>query len=206
MYFSVFYIDWLIMIIKEIAALVEEACKKKNNYFSYGAWTHHILPVVKYAKLMAKKIGANEEIVEIAALLHDYASVKDYKLYEDHHIHGAKLAEEILKNLNYPPEKIEIVKQCILSHRGSKPRQKLTKEELCVADADAMAHFDSISSLFYLAFFSHKMNIDEADVWLAKKLERSFNKLSPEAKEIVGDKYRASKLLVGSHNERNRDC
>jgi uncharacterized protein len=115
------------------------------------------------------------------------------------------LAEEILKNLNYPPEKIEIVKQCILSHRGSKPRQKLALEELCVADADAMAHFDSISSLFYLAFFSHKMSIDEADDWLAKKLERSWSKLSPEAKEIVGEKYLASKLLIGSPSERNSD-
>ena len=193
------------MIIKEISKIVEDAWKKETNYFGYGSWTHHMLPVVKYAKLMAKKIGANEEIVEIAALLHDYASVKDYKLYEDHHIHGAKLAEEILKNLNYPPEKIEIVKQCILSHRGSKPRQKLALEELCVADADAMAHFDSISSLFYLAFFSHKMSIDEADDWLAKKLERSWSKLSPEAKEIVGEKYLASKLLIGSPSERNSD-
>jgi uncharacterized protein len=146
---------------------------------------------------MAKKIGANEEIVEIAALLHDYASVKDYKLYEDHHLHGAELAEQILKKFNYPEDKIEQVKHCILCHRGSKVTQKLTKEDLCVADADSMAHFDSISSLFYLAFFSHKMNIEEANIWLKEKLERSWKKLSPEAKEIIKDKYLASKTLLG---------
>lgn len=186
------------MMIKKIAKIAETACKQKTNYFGCGVWKHHILPVVKYSKLMAKKLKADEEIVEIAALLHDYASVKNYKLYEEHHIHGAELAEQILKKFNYPQNKIEQVQHCILSHRGSKALEKITKEALCVADADAMAHFDSISSLFYLAFFSHKMNIDEANDWLMQKLERSWKKLSPQAKKIIKNKYEASKLLLAS--------
>lgn len=188
------------MMKREISNIVEKACKNKANYFGYGAWTHHIVPVVKYAKLMAKKLGADEEIVEIAALLHDYASVKDRKLYKEHHLHGAKLAEKILKKYDYPQKKIEQVKYCILSHRGSRVAKKLTKEALCLADADSMAHFDSISSLFYLAFFSHKMDIDEANDWLMQKLKRSWNKLSPEAKTIMKDKYRASRLLLENHD------
>ncbi len=183
-------------IVEEIRKFVEEECKKKVNYFGYGIWAHHIIYVVKYAKLMAKRVGANEEIVEIAALLHDYASVKDYKLYEDHHLHGAELAEQILKKYNYPLNKIEKVKHCILSHRGSKIISKLTKESLCVVDADSMAHFDSIPSLFYLAFFSHKMNINEANNWLIQKLERSWNKLSPEAKEVIKAKFEAARVLL----------
>lgn len=181
--------------IKEIEKIVESACKKETNFFGYSIWQFHILSVVKYAKKMANKISADEEMVEIAALLHDYAGIKDYKMYEDHHIHGAQLAEEILKKFNYPQNKIEKVKYCILSHRGSKVVQKLTKEALCVADADSMAHFDSVSSLLYLAFFSHKLDIVQANDWLAQKLERSWKKLSPQAKEIIRDKYEASKIL-----------
>lgn len=187
------------MIIEKISNIVEKACRNRNNYFGYGAWTHHILPVVKYAKLMAKKTGADEEIVEIAALLHDYASVKDRKLYKKHHIHGARLAEQLLKKYKYPPQKIGQIKHCIESHRGSMSARKLTKEALCIADADSMAHFDSISSLFYLAFFSHKMNIDDANDWLKQKLERSWKKLSPTAKEMIKDKYEAGKLLLRNH-------
>lgn len=183
--------------IKDIAKIVEEACKRDTNYFGYGIWTHHILNVVKYAKLMAKRIGADEEIVEMAALLHDYASIKDYDMYKDHHLHGANEAEKILKQFNYPAEKIYQVKHCIMAHRGSKTSQKMTKEALCLADADSMAHFDGISSLFYLAFFSHKMSIEEANDWLRGKLERSWNKLSQEAKEIIKDKYEASRILLG---------
>lgn len=113
-------------------------------------------------------------------------------------MHGARLAEEILKDFDYPQNKIDQVKHCIEAHRGSKMAEKLTKEALCVADADSMAHFDSVSSLFYLAFFSHKMDIDQANDWIREKLQRSWNKFSDEAKGIVRDKYEASRLLLGN--------
>jgi HD superfamily phosphodiesterase len=185
------------MMIKEIAKIVEEACKKETNYFGYGIWEYHIVNVVKYAKMMAKKLNADVEIVEIASLLHDYASIINYDLYEDCHIHGADEAEKLLKQFNYPQNKIELVKACIISHRGSKIKSKNSKKALCVADADGMSHFDSIGSMFHLAFSSHKMNIDEATNWLKHKLERSWRKLSPEAKEIIAEKYQACKLLLG---------
>ena len=188
--------------IDNIAKLVEDTCRSENNYFGYGAWTHHIQHVVKYSKLMASKPNADKEIVEIAALLHDYASVKSFELYEEHHLHGAVLAEEILKGYDYPQDRIDQVKHCIISHRGSKNVERLSIEALCVADADSMAHFDSISSLFYLAFFSHKLDIDEANSWLNRKLERSWNKLSPEAREIIHDKYEASRLLLEMNSEK----
>jgi uncharacterized protein len=76
------------MIIEEIRVLVENACKKETNYFGYGVWAHHILPVVIHAKILARKLHADEEIVEIAALLHDYASVKNRAWIPEHHIHG----------------------------------------------------------------------------------------------------------------------
>lgn len=189
--------------ISQITKLVKEACKQETNFYGYGIWSHHIIHVVKYAKELAKKLKADEEVVEIAALLHDYASIKDKELSEEHHIHGAKLAEEILKKYNYPREKIEQVKQCIISHRGSKPKEKISKEALCLADADAMAHFDGIPSLFYLAFFSHKLDVDSSRDWLMKKLERSWNKISPQAKEMIKDKYEASKLLLQDSSQKN---
>lgn len=188
--------------IKEIEELVESTCKKKTNYFGYGLWKHHIVHVVRFAKQMAKKIGADVEIVEISALLHDYASAKDYALFKEHHIHGARLAEKLLKKYKYPKDKIEKIKHCILSHSGEENRivQRESKEAQCVADADTMAHFASTSSLFYLAFFSHKYDIDEAEKWLMAKLERGWKKLSPEAKEIVRDKYNGAKALFSGQN------
>lgn len=60
----------------------------------------------------------------ISAWLHDIASVTDYNFYEEHHIHGARIAGDMLRNLDYPKEKIELVQKCILNHRGSKLIEK----------------------------------------------------------------------------------
>ncbi|MEN7982657.1 MAG: HD domain-containing protein [Nanoarchaeota archaeon] len=182
--------------INSIARLVEDACKKETNYFGYGIWKYHILGVVKYAKMMAEKLNADVEIVEVASLLHDYASIINHDFYEDHHIYGAIEAEKILKKFDYSQNKIELVKDCIISHRGSKIKSQKSVETLCVADADGMSHFDSISSLFYLAFFSHKMDIGKANDWLIGKLNRSWNKLSLEGKEIIQSKYDSAMILL----------
>ncbi len=84
-------------IISKISNLVETACKAKTNIFGYGIWSHHIVLVVKFSKILAEKLNADLQVVEIAALLHDYASIKNKDYYKDHHIHGAKEAETILK-------------------------------------------------------------------------------------------------------------
>jgi len=186
--------------IDKIAQIVETACKKDTNFFGYNIWTHHILLVVKYAKVMATKLGANEEIVEIAALLHDYAGIKDYSLHNEHHLHGAIEAENILKQFNYPQHKIEQVKECIFRHRGSVPHEQTTKETMCVTDGDAMAHFDSVPALLYVAYMNRKMSIDEACEWLRAKLERSWNKLSLTAKQLTQPKYEASQMLLNHSN------
>lgn len=49
--------------IKNIEKIVCNACKKKANFFGCAIWYTHFLPVVKYAKIMAEKLGADKEIV-----------------------------------------------------------------------------------------------------------------------------------------------
>ncbi len=187
-------------IIKQIYILVEKTCRKKSNYYGYRAWTHHILPVVKYAKLLAKKLHADEEIVEIAALLHDYASVLDKRLYKNHHVHGAKLAEVILKKYHYPEKRIEQIKHCIFTHRGSKTIKRETKEAKIIASADAMSHFDNVPSLLELAFVVKKMNTSKGTKFVREKIERGYKKLMPEAKVIMKEKYQAIKIVLSDNN------
>lgn len=180
-------------LIKEIEKLVEDTCKQKTNYFGYRAWKEHIVPVVKFSKILAKKLNADEEIVELAALLHDYSSVLNKDFYPEHHVHSARLAEEVLKKYNYPQDKIEKIKQCILSHRASQNIPRESVEAQILADSDSLAHFDNIGSMFYLAFVIHKMGSEEGTKFVLEKLERSWNKLSDNAKELIREKYEAIK-------------
>jgi HD superfamily phosphodiesterase len=185
-------------LIKEISQIVEEECKKETNVFGYGIWSNHIVSVVKYSKQLAKLLDADEEIVEIAALLHDYAGIKDSSLCEEHHIQGAVKAEEILSRYDYPIAKINMVKHCIVSHRGSVTEKRFTKEAECVASADAMAHISEVPSLLYLSYNRKGMTIEEGSKWVMEKLDRSWMKLCPEARGIVKDYYESAKRVLCS--------
>ena len=157
-----------------------------------------IVFVVKYGKRLAEKYSADSEVVEIAALLHDYAGIKDERLAENHHLHSALEAEKILKSLDYPEEKIIAVKDCIMTHRASINLKAQSVEAICLASADAMAHIDQIPSLLYLTYVQHQKNIDEGIAWVKEKIERSWKKLCPEAKAMIKDKYVAAKTLLNT--------
>ena len=183
----------------EIERIVEQACAADTNIFGYDIWTHHILKVVQNAKQLAPRFNADPEIVEFAALLHDYASIKDEALYADHHIHSPIEAEKLLKRFNYPTEKIESIKEAIATHRGSVIAEHRSAEGACLANADAMSHIEGIPSLLYLAYVHHGMGIDEGSAWVKAKLQRSWQKLRSDVQELVRDRYEAVlKTLCGS--------
>ena len=179
-------------ITKKIEAEVINRCKSANNVYGYGAWSHHIKSVVDNAIILAKQYNADLEIVTLAALLHDIASVTKAEYYEEHNTIGAKIAEELLIDLDYPKDKIEHIKKCIQNHRGSKVIDKLTPEEICVADADAMAHFDNIPSLFSMVYKEKKLSIVEGEKFVKDKLQRSYKKLSKNSKDFYKSKYESA--------------
>lgn len=183
-------------IIEYLQTDIKRRCEQPSNFFGMGCY-YHIKAVVDNAAVLAEYFGADKELVIIAAWLHDVASITDYNLYEDHHIHGANMANEILEKLDYDEEKIVKVQACVLNHRGSILGEHLSPEEQCVADADAISHFDSVHSLLYLAYVERKMSIEEGIVFVKEKLERSYNKLSDRSKEIYRAKYQQVMNVLG---------
>jgi len=59
-----------------------------------------------------------------------------------------------------------------------------------------MAHIDQVPSLLHLAYCKREMEISEGAKWVSEKLERSWNKLCPEAKGIIKDKYECAKIVL----------
>lgn len=183
-------------LIHQIEKIVEQACAAESNAFGYGIWTHHITQVVKSGYELAPLFGADTEIVEIAALLHDYAGIKDYKLYQDHHLHGPVEAEKILSQFGYPPNQIEAVKHCIAAHRASVPSERRSPEAECLANADALTHIQHVPSLMHLVFVQYRMEIDEGTSWVRGKLTRSWNKLHPNVQAIAQADYDAALRIL----------
>lgn len=73
---------------------------------------------------------------------------------------------------------------------------KNTPEEICIADADAMAHFYSIPSLLRMVYVEKGMSIDDGADFVLKKLVRSYKKLSEKGKQIIKPQHEAAKLLL----------
>ena len=183
-------------IINEIYNEVKRRCMLPSNAYGIGAWDHHIELVYKIAIDICDEYKADYEIVVLAALLHDIASVTNKDFTENHHIIGANIADELLKQFELDSNKIELVKKCILNHRGSVLKNKTTPEEICIADSDAMAHFYSIPSLFRMVYVEKGLSIDEGANFVLEKLMRSYNKLSNKGKQIIEPQYEAAKILL----------
>lgn len=176
-----------------IQNIKEELIKRCNTYnekkHNYDFWNDHIKYVVKNAVELAKEYNADVEIVELGALLHDIAMPSEYGPREEHNIYGVEIAEELLTKLKYPENRKERVKECVLRHRGSKDLPRNTIEEQCVADADVMAHFDCLPSLFHLVYNEMNLSVKEGEEYLKKKLERDYNKLSERTRKMIKDRY-----------------
>ncbi len=183
-------------LVNHLHSMVEKACCSPNNKFGYSIWQNHVLLVVKYAKLLAQQLGADEEVCEISSLLHDHAGILDFSLYEDHHVHSARIAHELLLKLGYLKDKIEHIKHCIISHRASKNIPRKTKEAQILASADAIAHIIAWESLLDLALFEYHYPEPEAKAWVARKLSRSYQKIMPEALPLIEEKYKLIKIAL----------
>ena len=77
--------------------------------------------------------------------------------------------------------KTALLQKCILNHRGSVKLERNSIEELCVADADA----------------EKGMDIEHGSSFVREKLERSYNELSDESKEIYKEKYEQVMAILG---------
>lgn len=190
-------------IIEYLQREVRARCEAPSNKFGIGCY-YHIEAVVKNAELLADRYGADKEVTVIAAWLHDIASVTDHSLYEEHHIHGAAIAGEILEQLGYDSSKIGLVQNCIKSHRGSTGDRPGTKEEICVADADAVSHFDSVPSLLFLAYGTKGMDCEAGKDFVLNKLKRSYAKLSDESREFYSGKYERVMEIMGENKTVNK--
>ncbi len=175
---------------------MKEACYSPTNKFKKTAWDYHILSVVEYSLKLGRKLKADPEVLELAALLHDYSGILDIDLYKDHHAHSARLAEEILSRLDYPEEKTRSIQKAIFNHRGSLKLKRRSLEEKILASADAMTHITELADMFYLAYKVHGYETREGAEWLKKKLERSWKKIMKEGRELVKDDYKAALKII----------
>ena len=176
-------------IIEEVEKYVKEKITiyKNESEDHYDFWNEHIKYVYDESLKLAEEYNADKEIVSLGALLHDIALINKVGDRKDHHINGEKIAREVLNEFGYDENKKKKVLKCVYNHRSSKNATSV--EELCVCDADIIAHFDNIPMLFNSAFNRNKVRLNEVREWMLSVFEKDYNDLSDRTKESFKDRY-----------------
>jgi putative nucleotidyltransferase with HDIG domain len=173
---------------KEYKTLIKDIQNLLDNVCDDDRVKYHINPVVEIACKMAKEMNADIQVVEIAAYFHDITKMTGER--KNHHLTGAKYAEDFLSNYNIEKSKVEQIKSCIKKHRGSSEFTRDTIEEKIIATADAVAHIEHPLTLFYAWYGRRQCQIDEGADGIIHKLERSWNKIEfPEVKNELQGEY-----------------
>ncbi len=185
------------MVTGDIRELIKLECNKTQNVFGSAFFDQHILIVKEYACRLAELLGADREIVEISAYLHDISAVRDISTINRHSDLGAEIAESILMEKSYDPYNIKLIKQVIKSH--SKPIKigEGNLEEVCISNADAVSQIVNPSYWLYFAFSIRKLSYAEGISWYNGRVEENYDGLIDIARNMIRDKYSSVKNIIG---------
>lgn len=161
----------------------------KGTKDEYNIYREHIQYVYKYVLLLSKDKDVDKEVLELSALLHDIAMTDISLDRSKHNEYGSEIAEQLLRENNYPEDKVQFVKKCILNHSSKRVEYRTTEEERILVNADGLSHFDSINNLYNLAHNVMGLNDEDTIKFIQDKLTRDYNEISDDLKYLINDKY-----------------
>ncbi len=186
------------MIVEAIRKYVAGACTSDRNTFGPAFFEQHLLVVRDYGGLLAKTLGGEAEIVELAAYLHDIAAVQDIAALPKHPALSAEIARKVLQDNGYPAERIERVAKCILSHAAPIQIGSGSLEEVCLSNADAMSQITRPAYWLYFAFRVRQLGFAEGTEWLRQRVENNWAALIPPARAVIDGEYRRVREVLKS--------
>ncbi len=147
----------------------------------------HVKRVLRWAIHLARKEGANVEVVRKAAELHDIARDRP-----NHAVEGAKIAREILKKQGYDEEFIERVAHCIEAHSFSSGIKPKTLEAKILSDADKLDAIGAIGIARAFMFSGeHGRSIEDTLKHFEEKLLKLKDLMfTATARRIAEDRHR----------------
>lgn len=146
---------------------------------------YHTKRVIKTAKYLAKKEGADMFVVEMAALLHDIGRIEEYKhKYQENNLNHADLsvknAKPILKNFGLDQKTIDNICHAIIAHRFRNPTESArTIEAKVLRDADKL---DSLGAIGIARAFIWLGEYRIGTIYVGKKEYSKFDVNSKDPK------------------------
>lgn len=177
------------MVTDYIREYVKAECSKTT--FNHELYENHIKVVAGYAVRLAEILGADKLVVELASYLHDFAAVHNFEHANDHHIIGAKAAEELLYQFKFSDDIISQVKEALLMHTKPQSKNGASIEAVCLSNAVAMSQLAKPSFWMYYGFTVKKKNYNDCIRKYVKWMEENWQTMIEPAREMMSTEYAA---------------
>jgi uncharacterized protein len=140
------------------ATLHEAQRRYGTEHLPFNYRWEHVRAVVRLALRLAELTGADPEIVEAAAWLHD---IRKRGRDDNHGLDGAAAAREILAETDFPPAKIDAVADAISKHVGLIRDEPVEPLEAAVLwDADKLAKLGATAVIHFIGYRISHQEID----------------------------------------------
>jgi HD superfamily phosphodiesterase len=170
-----------------------------NPLRSHGPDHHE--RVWRKAVALAERLGVtyDVEVLAGACLLHDMAAYYPEKSGEQYHDFDHVIAEEVLREVEFPEDKVGRIVDAIKNH-GSDPKYKQTHESIetvLLRDADKLDAFGPVGCARIVMVRTLKGDTLQQivdDFWTRGHLKRKWDSISTEeARELVRTDYEYSR-------------
>jgi uncharacterized protein len=132
-------------------AAATESPRWREHDIPFNYRWEHVQAVVRLALRLADLTGADREIVEASAWLHDVAKGRG----EDHARDGAVAARKVLIETDFPPAKIDAVADAIAKHKGLWVTEPVEPLEAAVLwDADKLSKLGATAVLHFAGYLT----------------------------------------------------
>lgn len=154
----------------------------------------HVRTACRFAQRLLEVIQADDQVVIPAVLLHDLGwkaipeelqltaygpTVKDPALNRRHELEGARIAREILCEVNYDEERTDEILKIIEGHDSRKTA--LSINDAIVKDSDKLWRFSKEG--FYFDQSSFRIPAHEYALWISRQIDVWF--FTDSAKEMA---------------------
>ncbi|MFA5060921.1 MAG: HD domain-containing protein [Candidatus Pacearchaeota archaeon] len=159
----------------------------------------HTERVYKNALIISKEENVDLDVVKVSSLMHDIARHKETDNNGVCHANeGAKIAKEILRELNFPEKKLKNVLHCIEVHRFSKGLKTETREAEILQDADRL---DALGAMILIRMIqnalTHNLPIHNPKIPIKEKYDGKgstvINHLYEKILKIKPDTFKTRK-------------
>ncbi len=161
----------------------------QHQHLLFHGW-HHIWFVFRKSRVFAADIGADEFLVQSAALVHDinYIAEKNSKPEA-----GQEIRKKILTENGYSQEEVERIEQIVMEEHTATRNENISNEGKALSDADTLFKSLPVTPILFAGKYIQENDVDI--VQLAEKIvgeqaplmEKDIYFYTPKARELYLD-------------------